>query len=92
MTQTWLIIGATSSIARAFARAVSETGAAVLLAGRDLADLERSATDCEMRGARLAEALSLDLRVPEGFGAIIERLEAEEGTLNVAMFAGSMPV
>ena len=49
MNQTWLIIGATSSIAKAFARAVAKNGASVLLAGRDMDDLNRCAADCAAR-------------------------------------------
>ncbi|MBI3513387.1 MAG: SDR family NAD(P)-dependent oxidoreductase [Proteobacteria bacterium] len=43
--RTWLVLGASSSVARAFARLVAESGAAVLLAGRDHDDLGRSAAD-----------------------------------------------
>ena len=42
---TWIILGATSSMARAFARQMAETGAAMLVAGRDMEDLEALATD-----------------------------------------------
>jgi len=45
MNETWIILGATSSMAKAFARAVSELGHGVLLAGRDMDDLKRSAAD-----------------------------------------------
>ncbi|AML50286.1 SDR family oxidoreductase [Falsihalocynthiibacter arcticus] len=91
MTETWIILGATSSMARAFSRAVSEKGATVLLAGRDMDDLKTAALDCKTRGARRAEAVKFDARKPEGFEAIIERACAEEGLINVACFVGSMP-
>lgn len=91
MTKTWIILGATSSMARAFARRVSSDGAAVLLAGRDMDDLRVLAEDCRLRGARLAEALAFDARRPEGFAALVDRMRAEEGELNAAVFVGSMP-
>lgn len=91
MTDTWIILGATSSMARAFARKVAGTGAAVLLAGRDIADMTALAQDCQLRGARLAEVLAFDARKPDGFAALISRMNAEEGTLNAAVFVGSMP-
>ena len=91
MSDTWIILGATSSMARAFARKVAATGAAVLLAGRDTADLATLAQDCRLRGARLAEALPFDARAPEGFAALVTRLAREDGTLNAACFVGSMP-
>lgn len=91
MSETWLILGASSAMARALARAVAEDGASVLLAGRDMADLEAQATDCGLRGAPVAEAVSFDARDPGGFDAIRARAEATEGTLNIAVFVGSMP-
>ncbi|MFQ5438366.1 MAG: SDR family oxidoreductase [Paracoccaceae bacterium] len=91
MMENWLILGASSAIARAFARRVAKTGARVFLAGRDMDDLARSADDCRLRGAQTAEALRFDARRPAGFAAIYARLAAEDGVLNVAVFVGSMP-
>ncbi len=91
MSDTWIILGATSSMARAFARKAATSGAAVLLAGRDQADLAILAADCRLRGARLAEALPFDARDPASFAAILTRAEAESGLLNAAVFVGSMP-
>jgi len=91
MTETWIILGATSSMARAFARKVASSGAAVLLAGRDTDDLAHLAQDCTLRGARLAEVLAFDARQPDGFAALIARMDRESGTLNAAVFVGSMP-
>jgi len=91
MNETWIILGATSSMARAFARAVAERGDCVLLAGRDMDDLKRSATDCAARGARAAEVLRFDARKPETFAPILERAATEDGTINAAVFVGSMP-
>lgn len=91
MSETWLILGASSAMARALARAVADGGASVLLAGRDMADLEAQATDCRLRGAPVAEAVAFDARDAGGFDAIRARAEATEGTLNIAVFVGSMP-
>lgn len=90
MNETWIILGATSSMARAFARGVAEQGAHVLLAGRDMDDLKRMTADLSVRGGS-AEAVMFDARKPEGFGAIIERAQAAEGMINAAVFVGSMP-
>lgn len=90
MNQTWIILGATSSMARAFARAISAEGGSVFLAGRDLNDLKHIAGDCTLRGAAHAEAVSFDARKPEGFSRIISRLEKQEGQINAAVFVGSM--
>lgn len=91
MNTTWIILGATSSMARAFARKLAAQGAGILLAGRDMKELEALAADCRLRGARLSEALSFDARKPQGNAALIDRLEREEGELNAAVFVGSMP-
>ena len=88
---TWIILGATSSMARAFARKVAAEGAGVLLAGRDMDDLTVQAADAKVRGARMAEAVAFDARAPEGFQSLIDRLAQEEGELNAAVFVGSMP-
>lgn len=89
--QTWIILGATSTMARAFARAVAETGATVLLAGRDMAELKHMLPDLEARGAARAEAVKFDARDPASFAPIIEKVELEPGEINAAVFVGSMP-
>ena len=91
MSESWIILGATSSMARAFARALAARGDAVFLSGRDTEDLQAFATDLTLRGAALAEALAFDARKPDGFAAIIERLERQDGQINAAVFVGSMP-
>ncbi|MEO1026802.1 MAG: short-chain dehydrogenase, partial [Pseudomonadota bacterium] len=91
MSQTWIILGATSTIARCFARMVSTRGDGVLLAGRDMAELETIATDCKLRGAALAEAIAFDARNPNSFPRIIERAREIGGVISAAVFVGSMP-
>ncbi len=88
---TWLILGGTSTIARTFARILADRGEGVLLAGRDMNDLSATAADCSARGAPTAEALVFDARDPKTFDALVERATALDGTLNVAVFVGSMP-
>jgi len=91
MADTWIILGATSSMARAFVRAVVAKGDGVVLAGRDMEDLEASAVDARLRGAPVAEAMRFDAREPESFKPILERARALDGTVSVAVFVGSMP-
>ncbi|RYH10704.1 SDR family NAD(P)-dependent oxidoreductase [Tropicimonas sp. IMCC6043] len=89
--ETWLILGATSSMARALARKLAGRGATLLLAGRDMEDLEATAADCTARGATSAEAIRFDARDPESFPPILARMQALGGTPNAAVFVGSMP-
>ena len=51
----WLVLGASSSVARAFIRLAATGGAELILAGRDLADMELSAADARLRGAARVE-------------------------------------
>ncbi|NOR63945.1 MAG: SDR family NAD(P)-dependent oxidoreductase, partial [Rhodobacteraceae bacterium] len=91
MTETWIIVGATSAIARAFARTCAARGAELLLLGRDMPELKRIATDCELRGAPSAKAVAFDARKPEKFQATINEAALTSGTLSAAVFVGSMP-
>ncbi|WP_417261987.1 SDR family oxidoreductase [Celeribacter sp.] len=89
--QTWIILGATSSMARAMARRLAKEGAMLILCGRDMEDLAASAEDCKARGAREAAAMQFDARDSTTFGPIIEHAALNEGALNCAVFVGSMP-
>ncbi|MEL7025749.1 MAG: SDR family NAD(P)-dependent oxidoreductase [Pseudomonadota bacterium] len=91
MANTWIILGATSSMARAFARAVVDRGDGVLLCGRDMEDLNASAADAAARGAPIAEAHAFDAREVESHGPIVKRAAEIEGQISVAVFVGSMP-
>lgn len=90
MSEAWLILGASSSMARAFTRLAASANAHVLLAGRDGDDLAVLAQDALLRGAASASALPFDTRKPEGFGALIDALMDCDATPNIAVFAGSM--
>lgn len=91
MSTTWIILGGTSTIARGFARMAAERGEGVILAGRDMADLEATATDCGLRGSPVAEAIAFDARDADTFKPIIERAKALDGSISAAVFVGSMP-
>ena len=91
MSQTWIILGATSTIARSFARLASERGDGVLLAGRDTVDMTSTAADCAARGAPLAEVIAFDARDASTFTPILNRANDIAGTISVAVFVGSMP-
>ncbi len=56
----WLVLGASSSVARAFARVAGEAGADLILAGRDIADIDRTAADARIRGGRQVEVRAFD--------------------------------
>lgn len=88
---TWIILGASSSMARAFMRRLSEDGHAFILAGRDKDDLARIAADCSARGASEVASFPIDARDAATFKPILAHASAQEGQLSCAVFLGSMP-
>ncbi|SLN49522.1 SDR family NAD(P)-dependent oxidoreductase [Pseudooctadecabacter jejudonensis] len=91
MTETWIVLGASSTIAKAFIRSVAEQGAHVILAGRRMDDLDATAADATARGAEGATPVMFDARDPATFDGILDVATSRPGTLNCAVFVGSMP-
>lgn len=93
MTVTrWLILGATSPIAREFARVAAEGGADLVLAGRDLEDMERSAADIRIRTDRAVSVVAFDALDTGSHEAFVRRFEEEgDGPFGVFVAFGYMP-
>nr|WP_084862530.1 SDR family NAD(P)-dependent oxidoreductase [Salibaculum halophilum] len=91
MEQTWIILGASSTMARALMQKLAEAGAGLVLAGRRMDDLQASASDALARGAALAEPVAFDARDPDSFQPVIDRALDQPGQINCAVFVGSMP-
>lgn len=91
--QTWLILGASSAIARAFAQAAAADGADILLAGRDAEDMNTTAADLRVRFGRRVSVLSFDAADHAGHAAALAeaRCFAGGGTLNLFLAFGTMP-
>lgn len=70
------ILGASKGMGRALARVRAERGDDLVLLGRDLEDLERSAADLRVRGRGAVSVIACDLDAPDGFPAVIEALFA----------------
>lgn len=90
----WLILGASSSVARAFARLVAAQGCGVLLAGRDLDDIGRTAADLRLRGPAEVAVLpfdAADYAGHAGFVAQVATARGENRRLNVFLAFGAMP-
>ena len=88
---TWLILGGSSSVARAFAFEVAQEGADVILAGRDTEDLARTAADLEVRTGREATALDFDATAYDSHGDFVEACRGRAERLNVFLAFGVMP-
>lgn len=93
MSECWLVLGASSAIARAFARVAAAAGDDVILAGRDAADLEIAATDVTLRGSGQARALAFDARDHGSHEAVAAQAEALAAgkPLSVFLAFGTMP-
>lgn len=89
----WLVLGASSAIARAFAQAAATEGADIVLAGRDVGDLEASAADLRVRSGRRVTVLSFDAADHGCHGAVLAqaRTFADGATLNLFLAFGTMP-
>jgi short-subunit dehydrogenase len=90
---SWLVLGASSAIARAFARVAAAEGADVILAGRDRDDLDKSAADIALRSGRRATVFDFDATDYASHEAVIARAReaAATGTLNIFLAFGTMP-
>ncbi len=91
MSDHWLILGASSAIARAFARVAAQRGATITLAGRDLDDLRATASDATWRGARDVRILACDAGDRASRAACIAAAPVAGTTLNVFLAIGLMP-
>jgi short-subunit dehydrogenase len=87
--ETWLILGASSALARAFARRAAREGARLLLAGRDLADISDCAADLRTRFDADVDVIAFDAAVHETCPALVRRL-ADVDRPNVLLAFGVM--
>jgi short-subunit dehydrogenase len=88
---TWLILGASSANARAFARQAAAGGANILLAGRDDDDLQRTAADISTSYNVAARVEKFDAVDFAGHATLAASLADLDGVLNVALLFGIMP-
>ena len=70
----WLVLGASSSIARAFIRLAAAEGAELILAGRDVTDMERTAADARLRGAPKVDVRRFDAADTESHATFVDAI------------------
>jgi short-subunit dehydrogenase len=87
---TWLILGASSALARAFARRAAHADARLLLAGRDPADLADCAADLRTRFQADVDIIAFDATASAGHEAVAARLAAAERP-NVLLAFATLP-
>lgn len=85
-----VFLGATKGMGRALARRMAERGDALFLLGRDLEDLQRSARELEVLGAKGgAGCAACDLMDPSSFAAALDHANAAlQGFDTVIITAG----
>jgi short-subunit dehydrogenase len=88
---TWLILGGSSAIGRAIASDAAGRGHEVMLAGRDLDDLERTAADIQISTGQRASVLAFDAMAPESHVSFAADVAEQTDILNVALVFGLMP-
>jgi decaprenylphospho-beta-D-erythro-pentofuranosid-2-ulose 2-reductase len=89
--RTWIVLGASSSIGRAFARRVTADGANVILAGRDTDDLQRIAADVNLRSGRDVDVLYFDAQATGQHEEFVEKCVRRDGPIDVMLLFGAMP-
>jgi short-subunit dehydrogenase len=94
--EVWIVLGATSALARAFALQAGHSGTALLLVGRDPERLAPLAADAAIRTERPVDTAVLDLADAEAIGPAAEAIWAaatalDAGPVNLFVAAGTMP-
>ena len=84
-------LGATKGMGRALSRLMAERGDQLFLLGRDTLDLERSATDIEVRAGRgRVGTAPCDLEKPETFAPALDAAESGLGGLDAVVVTAGM--
>ena len=86
-------LGATKGMGRALARRMAERGDDLFLLGRETAELERSARDLEVRGARDGGSIGVaacDLERAETFAPALAAADAALGGVDTVVVTGGM--
>jgi short-subunit dehydrogenase len=86
-----VLLGATKGIGRALARLLAARGDQLFLLGRDVEDLERSARDLEVRGARGKVGCALcDLNAPASFEPALAAAESALSGFDTVVVTGGL--
>tara|TARA_B100000161_G_scaffold28084_1_gene16563 strand:- start:91 stop:843 length:753 start_codon:yes stop_codon:yes gene_type:complete len=89
--KTWAVLGGSSSIGRAFAATAAAAGSNVVLAGRDLEDLERTAADIQIRFGVTGDCARFDALDTGSHDALCEMLAERGGPVGIFLLFGFMP-
>lgn len=87
----WIVLGASSSIGRAFARQAAAGGADIVLAGRDTDDLQRIAADVALRSGRQVDVQYFDAQATGQHEEFVQTCVDRDGPIDVMLLFGAMP-
>lgn len=88
MSTRYLILGATSAIARATARALAQRGHSIVLAGRDRDELERDAADIRVRYQVAVSVSSFDAESFDGHAEFLDQVIGQNELEGVVLAFG----
>lgn len=91
MDEAWIVLGASSPISRAFAFEVAKRGAGLVLAGRDLDEVRRIASDLVIRTGARAEARAFDAADFASHDAFVQACRGCCNRINLFLAVGAMP-
>lgn len=91
MMNHWMVIGASSAMARACVRELAATGACLTLVGRDVDDMEAMAGDARIRGAGWVRVMPCDVASESDRDHLVHQAVVEGAQLNVLVVVGLMP-
>jgi short-subunit dehydrogenase len=92
MTETVLILGATSGIAKELSRVLAQRGCSLVLAGRDAGELEKSAADLRVRFQVKADVEVFDALDYSGHAALVDRCLSRPDPIDgVILCYGDLP-
>lgn len=89
--RTWIVLGASSSVGRAFSRQAAAGGSDVILAGRDTDDLQRTAADVALRGNCRADVVYFDAESTDDHSKFVDDCMRRGGPVDVFLLFGTMP-
>ena len=88
---SWIVLGASSPIGRAFADELARKGSHVILAGRDLEDLEATAAHLKISIGASVEVCSFDAADLSSHETLANAWAQQPGRLNAVLLFASMP-
>jgi len=89
--ETWILLGASSPIGRAFAEQVAGNGSHLILAGRDIEDLEATAAHLRIATTSTVEVARFDAADLSSHAAAAKDWSQRPGRLNVVLLFAAMP-